>query len=357
MQKAPKRHTSWFGQFVSALASGEGIHGGKMKGAAFIKTVVARTGLAQMALKLKKGRPLILMYHGVSAGKERGRLTNCEGKHIPAALFVSHLRSLHRSRRVIPLDELVDGLLHHQDMRNTVAITFDDGYENNVSVAAPLLADFNMTAAFFLTSGFIGTGRCMWTDLLEKSLDMTECEHVQIPDATTSLPIKSFSEKRLALTKIKAALKLKPHADLHPAVSRLVQNLGLTDFTAEGDYRFMNWSQARDLVNAGFEVGAHSVTHPILSRLPFEDAAAEILESRDKIQEETGRCSPTFCYPNGKAADFNIDLVNLCRHHFKASLSTERGPASIDDIFNLRRIAPGGIGKGENIEWLLLRPK
>jgi peptidoglycan/xylan/chitin deacetylase (PgdA/CDA1 family) len=328
-----------------------------MKGAAFIKTVAARAGIAQMALKHKKGMPLILMYHGVSEGREHGRLTNCEGKHIPASVFVSHLRVLRRSHRVISLDEMVDGLLHRQDMQNTVSITFDDGYENNVSVAAPILTDFNMSAAFFLTSGFIGSARCIWTDLLEKSLDMTQCDHVQLPEGTTRIPIKSFNEKRFALTSIKSALKLKPHADLQPAVARLVQQLGLTDFSAEGDYRFMSWSQARQLVSAGFEVGAHSVTHPILSRLPFEDAAAEILESRDQVQRETGKCSPTFCYPNGKSADFNIDLVNLCRNHFKASLSTERGSASINELFSLRRLSPGGIDGGENIEWMLLRPQ
>jgi hypothetical protein len=214
-----------------------------MKGAAFIKTVAARAGIAQMALKLKKGMPLILMYHGVSEGREHGRLTNCEGKHIPASVFVSHLRVLRRSHRVISLDEMVDGLLHRQDMQNTVSITFDDGYENNVSVAAPILTDFNMSAAFFLTSGFIGSARCIWTDLLEKSLDMTQCDHVQLPEGTTRIPIKSFNEKRFALTSIKSALKLKPHADLQPAVARLVQQLGLTDFSAEGDYRFMSWSQ------------------------------------------------------------------------------------------------------------------
>jgi peptidoglycan/xylan/chitin deacetylase (PgdA/CDA1 family) len=60
---------------------------------------------------------------------------------------------------------LIDGLLHQQVMSDSIAISFDDGDQNSALVAAPALADLNMAAAFFLTSGLIGAIRCIWTSM------------------------------------------------------------------------------------------------------------------------------------------------------------------------------------------------
>jgi peptidoglycan/xylan/chitin deacetylase (PgdA/CDA1 family) len=323
--------------------------------AALIKKTAASTGLLELALKTKRSPPLILMYHGVTRDTGANGFRNSEGKHVPLDLFASHLRVLRRFRRVISLSELTDGLYDQRDLSNTVAITFDDGYENNALVAAPVLADFKMPAAFFLATGFIGAERCIWTDHLEKILDRTSCASLQLPDEADAMPIRSFDEKRRALIAAKALLKKKVHSSLPDAMEALAGQLGCMDVHADGDYRFMNWDQARGLVRAGFEVGAHTVSHPILTRLPLEEAANEILVSRDKVQQETGQCSSTFCFPNGKLIDFSPALKELCRQHFKSALSTERGVASLADIFELKRLSPAGTGRGENIKWMLLR--
>lgn len=322
-----------------------------------IKKAAATTGLLDLALMTKRGPPIILMYHGVTKNDDANGFRNTEGKHLPLNLFINHLRILKRFRRVIPLHEMTNGLYEKQDLSNTVAITFDDGYENNDSVAAPVLSDFNLPAAFFLSTGFIGTERCIWTDQLEQILDRTNRSYLQIPGTATILPIQSFDEKRRALLAVKAQLKQQQHASLPQAIAEVTDQLGCNDVHAEGDYRFMNWNQARRLAVAGFEIGAHTVSHPILTRLPLEDAANEILDSRDKVQQETGQCSSTFCFPNGKVSDFNPSLKTLCREHFKAALATERGAATLSDIFELKRLSPAGKGPGENVKWMLLRAR
>ncbi|WP_326940186.1 polysaccharide deacetylase family protein [Actimicrobium sp. GrIS 1.19] len=262
---------------------------------------------------------------------------------------------LKRSRQVISLAALVDGLVQQRDMSDTVAITFDDGYQNNALVAAPALADFNMSAAFFLTSGLIGTTRCIWTDRLEMLLDQTAQQSLQVSGHGLTLPLRDQVEKRRALSRLKRLFKEAPPPDIDAAILQLGKDLAVADAAASGDYHFMSWDQARALVGSGFEVGAHTVSHPILSKIAFDDARAEILVSRDRVLHETGQCSPIFCFPNGKLADFNPDLQKLCREHFIAALSTERGPAVLDDLFQLKRLSPSGPGAGENIEWMLLR--
>jgi peptidoglycan/xylan/chitin deacetylase (PgdA/CDA1 family) len=326
-----------------------------------VATVVIEAGAKlralALALKLKSSPPVILMYHGVSVGTVPGSLRNCEGKHMPADLFAQHLRVLQRSRRVISLSDMIAGMEQRQDMRNTVALTFDDGYENNLLAAAPALADFKMPAAFFVATGFIGAERCIWFDKLEIALDRTNRTSMQLPGNNGTIPIRSLIEKRQALVRAKKILKAKETRSLDEDAMTLVAQLGVTDFSPDGDYRFMDWNQVRQLVQAGFEVGAHTVSHPILSKIPFDEAVAEILDSKEQVRQETGQCSSTFCFPNGKMSDFSPALKTMCQGHFKAVLTAERGAAAAEQIFELKRLSPAGIGKGENIEWMLLRAR
>ena len=316
-----------------------------------------RLRLLEVAMKVRRCPPVILMYHGVTSLMAGRGLRNCEGKHTPVALFDKHLQLLRRSRRVIALREMVDGLANGQDLSDTVAITFDDGYLNNVLVAAPVLAEFNMTATFFLTTSLIDTDQYIWPDQLETALDRTVHRALTLPGMTEPCSLATVEEKRSALRRIKQVLKVQSGHDIGGAVEQIVAALDVSTHHADGDYRFMSWDQARELRQAGFDIGAHTVTHPILSKLPLPQAEAEILESQQKVREEVGDCSTTFCFPNGKLADFNTELQDVCRSHFKAALSTERGAASARDMFALKRLSPAGVDGGENIEWMLLRTR
>jgi peptidoglycan/xylan/chitin deacetylase (PgdA/CDA1 family) len=264
---------------------------------------------------------------------------------------------MQRSRRVIPLHDMIAGLAEGQDMHNCIALTFDDGYENNLLMAAPLLSEFNMSAAFFLATDFIGAERCIWFDKLEMALDRTACLNMQLPDGGATIPIRNHVEKRQALSRLKRMLKNKETKSLDEEAMKVTGQLGVTEFVPDGDYRFMDWDQVRQLARGGFEVGAHTMSHPILSKIPHEDAVAEILGSKEKIRQEAGQCSSTFCFPNGKLSDFSPALKAMCEKHFKAVLTAERGVAKPDELFELKRLSPAGLGRGENVEWMLLRAR
>ena len=81
----------------------------------------------------------------------------------------------------------------------------------------------------------------------------------------------------------------------------------------------MTWAQARALREGGFEVGAHTVNHPILSRLEPAQAEQEMVDSRAAIRREVGVCSEVFCYPNGKAGDYTPAIMALSARHFQAA--------------------------------------
>lgn len=318
---------------------------------AAIQRVLGRAGLLSAGLRARRGKPTILMYHGVSAESRFPGLRNASDLHLPRDLFAQHVRLLRKHRRVIGMTEMATGLRDGDDLSNTVALTFDDGYENNVLQAAPILADQNMPAAFFLATAYIGTERWIWTDQLECAFDATQVPKLQWHGQEMTLATR---EQRLtALRSVKAELK-RMHIDKRDIeLHEISAMLGLSPEPPSADYRFMNWQQARQLVDAGFEVGAHTVNHAILSRLPEAQAESEILQSRDAVIAGTGRCCPVFCYPNGKPEDYSEAVIDICQRHFIAALGTGRGAAHPGELFRLARLST--FGDADSLAWLLLR--
>jgi peptidoglycan/xylan/chitin deacetylase (PgdA/CDA1 family) len=315
------------------------------------KRALGASGLAELALRWRGGNPLILMYHGVTRTPPRG-LRNCEGKHVGIDRFVQHLRLLKEHRRVLPLAELVGGVVTGADMRNAVSITFDDGYENNVTEAAPTLVDLGLPATFFLATGYVDAPRWMWVDRLEYALDQAGPKSALTVEGLGQI---SLADKRAALGAIKRFAKQQPEAAVLRLVSEVDEQSGTPSDPPDGDYRFMTWAQARQLKAAGFDVGAHSVNHPILSQVTTARGEREMVESHDAIRRELGTCSEVFCYPNGKTSDYTPAIMECAARHFYAALATNRGPARASERYQLRRLGVGHATTAEDLVGVLLR--
>ncbi|MEL6902834.1 MAG: polysaccharide deacetylase family protein, partial [Cyanobacteria bacterium J06606_4] len=112
------------------------------------------SGLSPLYARLRaqlKGESVatVLMYHSVPEPQEIPWMDpdNC----LSSARFEQHMQFLSEHRRVVSLDRLVQALEQGEPIRRgTVAITFDDGYLNNLTVAAPILARYGLPATFYL---------------------------------------------------------------------------------------------------------------------------------------------------------------------------------------------------------------
>lgn len=319
--------------------------------------VAGKLGLAHRFLAPDRGEPIVLMYHGV-APNVAGRATGGDHKHVGETLFREQIRLLAERRRVVPLSTLVTELLEGRNCQGMVAITFDDGYLNNAECAAPVLRDFSLSATFFLATGFIGVRRWAWTDRVEYVVHAAEEQEAELSglgatsNETIRVRIGAGHERGELLRKLKASLKDLDWHEAEDRVSEVANALKVAPAEPHGQYRFMTWDHARALVNAGFEVGAHTVNHAILSRVPIASAEAEIVGSKERVAAEVGRCCPTFCYPNGKSDDFNEGVIAICRRNFDAALSAMVGVARATDRFQIRRI---GVGHETSVERLAAR--
>jgi len=298
---------------------------------------LCKTGFARLLLKAP-GAPTALLYHGVSDQPRQG-LLDCEGKHLTASLFRHQMELLANNRKVVSLEKLVEILRNGGDATGMVVITFDDGYLDNLQCAAPILQEYGFPAAFFLATGFIGANRWLWNDRLEAALDRTGCQRLGPGILDQELPLRDVSERRFALRQLKRTLKQLSWRAAEARVIEIERQLELDPAPPEGLYRFMSWEDAQSLAASGFEIGAHTINHTILSRVAQEEAELEILGSTEAVTAKIGKCSRTFCYPNGKSSDYTAPVRDFCSRHFDAALSAEPGSIRTQELFELRRLA------------------
>lgn len=276
---------------------------------------------------------LILTYHRVVA--TRDPLMPDEPD---AALFARQLDWIAGVFNVLTVNEAVRLRREGRLPPRSLCITFDDGYANNAEVALPLLSERGLKATFFVATGFIDGG-AMWNDLVIESvreaigpLDLSELGlgRYELPDDAA---------RRAAIGHILGQLKYRPREQREADVDAIARHAGAT----RRPQLMMTEEQIRSLARAGMEVGAHTVNHPILKRLPSDAAAQEIATSRERLALILGAPPPSFAYPNGRpGTDYEREHVEMvAAAGFDSAVSTAWGcVTSGRESFQLPRIAP-----------------
>ncbi len=241
--------------------------------------------------------------------------------------------------RVLPLSEAVERLRSGSLPARALAITFDDGYADNAEVAAPILRRYGLPATFFVASGMLDGGR-MWNDTVVESL--RACAHDELDLALIGLgrfALRDESQRRTAIDAILAAIKRLPYEERAARVDRIAETAAAT-LPAN---LMMRSEQLRDLVAFGMEIGAHTVTHPILRQMDDDRAFREIADGREALEGIIAAPVSLFAYPNGvPGVDYDarhVEMVKRCG--FQAAVSTAWGVSDrASDHFQLARFTP-----------------
>jgi len=309
-----------------------------MKAMAGVSTIATSiTSLAGHLLRgASDGRLLVLIYHRVRAQPDP-----MFPRELHADTFEWQVELIKRFCNPIALSEGVSLLEHGRLPPRSIAVTFDDGYADNATVALPILRRHAVPATFFVATGFLDGGR-MWND--------TVIEFIRgAPGDSVNLSSVGLGSEKLGPPAVRGQLaeKILRHVKhLHPAQrsARVEALSGGLDRLLPDDL-MMTSVQLRWLVDAGMEIGAHTVNHPILVTLSDEEAKMEIADSREVLQRITGKPVTSFAYPNGRPGDDfgsrDRDLVESLG--FERAVSTLRGVATCNsDIFQLPRFGPWG---------------
>jgi peptidoglycan/xylan/chitin deacetylase (PgdA/CDA1 family) len=241
-----------------------------------------------------------------------------------------------------PYFEPVTPAIFEQQAARAVAITFDDGYRDNYEQAFPILKKYDLPATIFVATGSIETGNTLWHDRVFDAFRYTTEEAADLsPIGLGPVSLAGRDERNRALQQVLRRAKELYGDERQRFVESIEQALTPGRTAPEAD-RMLSWAQIREMNHAGIRIGSHTVTHPILSKVPNDQLKRELLDSRDELQERLGSEVTTFAYPNGKAADFS-DAVKAAVKEcgYRCAVTTQPGPnRPYEDPFQLRRGQP-----------------
>jgi peptidoglycan/xylan/chitin deacetylase (PgdA/CDA1 family) len=261
-------------------------------------------------------RPLVLCYHRIAS-----ETIDPFALAVSPQNFADHLETLHRGkRRVVPLSQLWSG---GTPVSGTVAITFDDGYADNLRQAKAILEQYGFPATFFLATGHIGSSTEFWWDELDRILD---CKHLpsQIElDGPDSPPFRWEAEPNGNGARVRNSRSVwrawqapgsmaqrlfhKLYGYLRPLreqerarhMTTLRKFIGWT----AGDRsvrRSLTWAEVDQLLApTNMQTGGHTVHHADLTTIPHSDRKFEIEANKRTLEERTGKPVTQFAYPYG----------------------------------------------------------
>ena len=223
-----------------------------------------------------------------------------------------------------------------------VVFTFDDGYRDNLTLAAPILARHGVPWTLFLTTGLPDRTCSYWWGALERLILQREHVELDIAGARVAFDTRTLQQKRAAFGQIAGRVRFVGGPEL---AQQIQQQYGIDDRQLL-EVDALSWSEVRGLAERGVEIGAHTVSHQALSRLSLNEARFEMAHCRSRIREMTGIGPDHFAAPFGTPDTLGTREQELARSLGFKTLATTR-PANIGslahtDMFQLPRITLSG---------------
>jgi peptidoglycan/xylan/chitin deacetylase (PgdA/CDA1 family) len=284
----------------------------------------------------------IFLFHGVIP-QQRHHIRNYTVKHLARERFAAILRDLDDHGNAVSLPDIVQATVNGKKLpKRAFAITFDDGFENNYSVAAPVLDDFRVPAMFYVTTGFIESNGSSWIDLIEYSVEQAEKFQLSLTHAELCGTYNSREEKIELLNRIRQVVKNDASIDPYEFAAEVSRQIGVRMEEPDPDLdQKMSWTQVRKLAeNCLFTIGGHSHTHRILEYLSQSELEDEISLSLEKLKTNLDAPIEHYSYPEGLAHCYSDRVIGALRGRgIVCAPSAEHGINRVgDNLFHLKRI-------------------
>lgn len=292
-------------------------------------------------------RSLILIYHRVTETTSDPWMLSVSPRN-----FAEQLEVIRKHDLPISLRGLNGALDKRRLPRRSVVVTFDDGYADNLYEAKPLLERYGVPATVFVATGILDSPRGFWWDALERTLlrpgTLPETLSLEIGGDTYRRELKDAAS--YPLDDYQAHLKWSawgaydptPRHALYRALHGKIKPLApdarekmldaLFEWSgaqpyAEPRHRTLSREEVAVLESGGLiEVGAHTVTHPVLSALPHSAQRAEIARSKTELEGILNHPVNSFSYPFGSEETYTAETVALARQAgFACACSTAHG--------------------------------
>jgi peptidoglycan/xylan/chitin deacetylase (PgdA/CDA1 family) len=253
----------------------------------------------------------ILAYHRVLDVPDPARFEfDLEVVSTSPSLFRDQMRLLKQRFNPVSLGDVVTTLREGRTLPpNSVAVTFDDGYNDNYHTAFPILREVGVPATFFVSTGHVGSGLPFAYDWLVHMVLTTDACVIDVPEVGISETLPTTRPGRRALAQaLLDRLKSLGDAEQTTLIARLEQEWRMPRSTVS-ECKPVNWEQLREMRDAGFEIGSHGVSHRMLSKLSQPELQDELTESKAALEKELGVEANLMAYPVGSERAFDERVI------------------------------------------------
>jgi len=279
----------------------------------------------------------IFLFHGVLEHPRPG-IRNYTAKHLPLDRFEEVLDDLLRRGTPVTMDAVADG---GAVPPQAFAVTFDDGFANNLTVAAPALEARGIPATFYVTTGFVDEGGASWIDQIEQALDAAPAPRLSLPFGERTC--RDDAERIALLEEIRAYVKSGEGGDPYAFADGVCTQLGAGKLAPDPGLDVkLSWDDVAALHRSElFTVGGHGHTHRVLEHLDDAALAREVDVSLRLLSDHLGEPVNHYSYPEGLAGCYSERVINVLRTRgIVCAPTAEPGVNSPgDDAFRLKRIA------------------
>ena len=300
-------------------------------------------------MRSSRGTLVILLYHGVTQGSNKG-VANFSGKHIDIRCFEDQISLIQKKYTLLSMDDVVEIYTSGEPWpKNAVAVTFDDGFQNNYLNAAPILDKYNCPSTFYVCAGMINTDLMFWVDIIEDCLNRTKRKAVRIHlDEDVLLDVRDDDKKIQAIDTIKKYCKKAATSVKDRILDELVEETDVSPSAdASSDYKMMSWKQLKAINNDDlFTVGGHTLYHDIMAAQPVDLMEKDLDTTLSLLEYNLGTPIAHFSYPEGQAHNYSQEVISALRNKgIVCSPSAIDGFNTEENLFNLKRIMPNFMGR------------
>jgi peptidoglycan/xylan/chitin deacetylase (PgdA/CDA1 family) len=308
-----------------------GTHANGYKGGLVLKRLARKTLLASKGLplvaSLRPNAAVILMYHSV---REPEQDANWIGPGITHAtgVFSRQMELVALKFNPVTIEDVLLFVKGEKSIPNrAVAITFDDGYRDNLEFGAPILQRIGLHAAFYVTTALIGQAEAPWFSRLRRAFLSTRHTSWKSSGEQRTWDLSTAPARDAALSSAYELCAALAGDTQRQAVETIERELEVDSALPERRL-MMNWNEVRTLRSAGHVVGSHTVTHPNVAHVPEEAARVEFVESKRQIEMQLQEPVAHFSYPhpalNPQWTETTLEMASQAG--YATAVTTTRGP-------------------------------
>jgi len=274
--------------------------------------------------------------------------------------FERQIKFLKSNYPIVSIGEIAHQIQKRNIEKNSIAITFDDGYLDNFETARPILEKYSVPATFFITDGYLDNRQSFWWDELENIILQTpsvpevfsisfkgkiiEFNLADEADLNNELRIMHSNFKAMNLPTLRTELYLKLWKLCSPLTrpeqAKLMEQIrdwaGFSEKQARTEGA-MSAEQVKELSeNPLFTVGGHTKNHLALASHPQEIQESEINENHMFLEKLLNKNINHFAYPSGNYNDITIEIL---KNRYTAAFTTHSAPVTKHtSLFEISRV-------------------